>query len=62
MKKEINVNELNKIIAEHFCVGNVYVEKIIAGDQQKPQEIKIGGGNILTIFVDCKGFFKSRGD
>lgn len=52
MKKWININELNRIIAKHFgkkFCSSVEAEIGSIGEQYNSKKFILGGGSILTI-------------
>ena len=55
MKRYINVNELNNIIAKHFkkkYCNTVSAEIGTINEQNNPKVFHLGGGSILTILFE----------
>ena len=52
MKKELSVNDINKILMERFNCKSCFIESILVNTERGFKNIKIGAGGILDLHLE----------
>jgi hypothetical protein len=55
--KKINVNELRRILQQHFRVANIDIQQVDVAslsNQRHPERKGVGLGGVLNIYFTCE--------